>query len=411
EIQAIFDKWDLNCAQIGVVTEGTRLHFLVNGNLVADVPAHDLVLGGGAPVYHREYSEPAYYKRYQQFNPDTVPQPDYKVVAAYLLKHPNIASRRWITRQFDSMVGASTLTTNAPSDAALVQIRGTDKAISICVDCNGRYVQADPHRGASIAVAEAARNVVCSGAKPLAVTNNLNFGNPYNPEVYWQFVNAVKGMAEGCLTFETPVTGGNVSFYNQSAYDGPVFPTPTIGMLGLLETLDNRMTLNFKAAGDLIYLLGAPQNDIACSEYLYSFVGTKESPAPYYNAEEELILHKALTRLIEEGLLRSAHDLSDGGLYISLAESALPGLLGFSVKTDPAFRKDAYLFGEAQGRAIVSILPDAQMNFEEEAARLNVPYTLLGTVTAHGFEVDGELFAQSVEAREAFDTGLEKALG
>ena len=411
EIQAIFDKWDLNCAQIGTVTAGGRLHFFMQGHLVADVPAHDLVLGGGAPVYTRTWSEPAYFNEYQQFKPETVPQPDYKAVAAYLLQHPNIASRKWITRQYDSMVGVATLSTNFPSDAALVHIKGTSKAIAICVDCNGRYVQADPKTGAAIAVAEACRNIVCSGGVPLAVTNNLNFGNPYNPEVYWAFVNAVQGMGDACRHFGTPVTGGNVSFYNQSADGGAVFPTPTIGMLGLLENLDTRMSLHFKNPGNLVYLLGKPQNDIACSEYLYSYLGIKKSPAPYYNPQEELLLHQAITAIIAEGRVLSVHDVSDGGLYVTLAEAALPGNLGFSIQTDPAFRKDAYLFGEAQGRAVASITGTTQAAFEERLTVLGLSFTLLGTVESTGFSVDGELWSSTAAAAEAHSAGLEKALG
>ncbi len=288
DIKKIFDKWDLHCAQIGVVVEGTRITFYQgvpedknkifenhfadprNSQLstlskykVADVPAYDLVLGGGAPVYHREYKEPAYFAEFKKFSIDTIPQPaNYAEVGKSLLKLPNIASKRWIYEQYDSMIGTSTLTTNAPSDAAVVNIKGTKKAISITVDCNSRYVNANPEEGCAIAVAESSRNVVCSGGLPVAITNNLNFGNPYNPEVYWQFVNSIMGMKKACEKFGTPVTGGNVSFYNQSSDQGPVHPTPTIGMLGLLQNIDNHMTLDFKAPGDLIYLIGKSQNCI-----------------------------------------------------------------------------------------------------------------------------------------------------
>ncbi|HEY0898022.1 MAG TPA: phosphoribosylformylglycinamidine synthase subunit PurL, partial [Sphingobacteriaceae bacterium] len=235
-VQAVFDKWDLNCVQIGEVTEGKSLEYYMNGQLVADVPAHDLVLGGGAPVYHREYREPAYFAENQKFNIDDVKEPgNLKSVADHLVSHPNIASKRWVTEQYDSMIGTGTMTTNRPSDAAVVSVKGTSKAIALTVDCNSRYVYADPQKGCAIAVAEAARNITCAGGEPVAITNCLNFGNPYVPEVYWQFVSAIKGMGEACTKFETPVTGGNVSFYNQSSDEGPVFPTPTIGMLGVLD--------------------------------------------------------------------------------------------------------------------------------------------------------------------------------
>ena len=242
EIEAICAKWDLYCACIGTVTDTRRLRYYRHGQLVADVPADDLVLGGGAPVYHREWREPAYYQQAKAFKLENISLPeDYVAIGEYLLTHPNGCSRRWVARQYDSMVGTATLTTNFPADAALVKIKGTTKALALTVDCNARYVRADPETGTAIAVCEAARNIVCAGGEPLAITNCLNFGNPYNPEVYWQFVGAIQGMSRACEALGTPVTGGNVSFYNQSSDDGPVFPTPTIGMLGLLQWVDPPM--------------------------------------------------------------------------------------------------------------------------------------------------------------------------
>jgi phosphoribosylformylglycinamidine synthase subunit PurL len=241
EVLAVFDKWDLNCVQIGTVTEGGRLRYYMHGELVADVPAHDLVLGGGAPVYHREFKEPAYYEEYKKFSIDSIEEPDsegLKKAAWHLIGHPNICSRQWVYGQYDSMVGTVNMSTNAPSDAAIVNLKGSDRALALTVDCNARYIKSDPERGTAIAVSEAARNIVCSGGEPMAITNCLNFGNPYSPEVYWTFVGAIKGMGAACRKFETPVTGGNVSFYNQSVFDNkvePVFPTPTIGMVGLVR--------------------------------------------------------------------------------------------------------------------------------------------------------------------------------
>ncbi|HPF94669.1 MAG TPA: phosphoribosylformylglycinamidine synthase subunit PurL, partial [Tenuifilaceae bacterium] len=232
EVEEVYKKWDLNCVQIGEVTEGGRLEFFWNGELVADVPAESLVLGGGAPIYDREYTEPAYFNEYKQFDINQVPEPaDLKEVVSMLIKHPNIASKRWVYEQYDSMVGTTNMVTNFPSAAGVVNLKGTNKALVLTVDCNGRYVKADPMVGTMIAVAEASRNIVCTGGKPLAITNCLNFGNPYKPEIYWQFVNAIKGMGKACEKFGTPVTGGNVSFYNQSTIGGKdeaVFPTPTI---------------------------------------------------------------------------------------------------------------------------------------------------------------------------------------
>ena len=295
EIIDIFDKWDLNCIQIGVVTKGERLLYFFNGEKVADVPAQSLVLGGDAPVYHREYKEPAAYAESKKFSIDSVNEPnDYKTVMNHLAAHPNLASKRWIYNQYDSMVGTVNMSTNAPSAAAVVNVKGTAKALAMSVDCNSRYVNADPEIGCAIAVSEAARNIVCSGGEPSAVTNCLNFGNPYNPEVYWQFVSAIKGMSAACTKFQTPVTGGNVSFYNQSSYEGPVFPTPTIGMIGIVPDKTKQTTLNFKNEGDFIYLIGKQVNDIASSEYLYSFHKLKKSPAPYFNLEEEYQMQNAI---------------------------------------------------------------------------------------------------------------------
>ena len=427
-IKGIFDKWDLHCAQIGEVIaapEGAhgRIYFYRHGELVADVPAHDLVLGGGAPQYHREYREPAYIKEFATFQitdvADITPD-EISTVARHLLSHPNICSRRWIYEQYDSMVGTANRSTNAPSDAAVVRVKTaegktTDKSIVITVDCNSRYVNANPFVGAQIAVAEAARNIVCSGGEPIAVTNNLNFGNPYVPEVYWQFVEAVKGMGEACIRFDTPVTGGNVSFYNQSSDDGPVFPTPTIGMLGLMENFDNRMTLNFKQATDRIYLLGAPVNDIASSEYLYSFRGVKASPAPVFDMEAELAMQRALSQLITKKLIQSAHDLSDGGLFVALAESAMAGGLGFDITTGPAgglagCRLDAVLFGEGQGRVVVSVSAEQQAAFEEAVAATGVPCAQLGSVTERVFLVDGQAVMALVDAKELYDNALGKIM-
>ncbi|MBY0425254.1 MAG: phosphoribosylformylglycinamidine synthase subunit PurL, partial [Cytophagales bacterium] len=410
EIKSIFDKWDLNCAQIGVVTNRKRLHFYMHGELVADVPAEDLVLGGGAPVYHREYKEPAYFQEFKKFKIDSVSLPkEYAPIAKYLLSRPSIASKAWVYKQYDSMVGTVNMTTNRPSDAAVVNIKGTNKALAMCVDCNGRYVNADPEIGCQIAVSEAARNVVCSGGEPVAITNNLNFGNPYNPEVYWQFVGSIQGMKKACEKFSTPVTGGNVSFYNQSKIDGveiPVFPTPTIGMLGILEDKTNHMTLDFKEAGDLIYLLGESKNCISSSEYLYSYLGVKASPAPDFDLDTEFKLQETIKSLIKTKAIESAHDVSDGGLIITLTEAGFQRSLGFSIKTDSSVRKDAFLFGESQSRVVVTVKSKNKDAFEKMVSENNQSFALLGQVTKGECIVDGETFFQSKEAKEMYDNVL-----
>lgn len=412
EVEAVFDKWDLNCAIIGEVTDTKRLHYYMHGELVADVPADDLVLGGGAPVYKREYREPAYFQKNQQFKIDDVAEPaDLKAVADHLVSHPNIASKRWVTNQYDSMVGTATMTTNRPCDAAVVAVKDTNKAIVLTVDCNSRYVYADPQKGCAIAVAEAARNITCAGGEPVAITNCLNFGNPYVPEVYWQFVGAIKGMSEACTKFETPVTGGNVSFYNQSTDDGPVFPTPTIGMLGVMDDIANIMTADFKQEGDLIYLLGESVNDIASSQYLASHHKVLAAPAPYFDLDKEYALHQVVKQLITQKLIQSAHDVADGGLYITLLESAMPNGLGFTIEADDSIRKDAFLFGEAQGRVVVSVKPEGQEALVELLSTSEIDFTLLGTVNAGDLLVDGELFGTVSAAKDVYDNVLVNILG
>lgn len=412
DVEAVFDKWDLNCAIIGEVTDTKRLEYYANGELVADVPADDLVLGGGAPVYHREYREPAYFKENQKFDINSVPEPeDLTAVARHLIGHPNIASKRWVTDQYDSMIGTSTMTTNRPSDAAVVAVKETDKAIVITVDCNSRYVYADPQKGCAIAVAEAARNITCAGGEPVAITNCLNFGNPYIPEVYWQFVSAIKGMGEACTKFETPVTGGNVSFYNQSSDEGPVFPTPTIGMLGVMDDLDNLMTSDFKKPGHLIYLIGESVNDIASSQYLASWHKILAAPAPYFDLEKEYAMHQVLKQLIKAKLIQSAHDVADGGLYITLVESSMPGNLGFNIVADDSIRKDAFLFGEGQGRVVVSVAPEAYEQFIELMAASETEFSLLGTVTDSDFIIDNQLFGTVTDTKEVYNNVLHNILG
>jgi phosphoribosylformylglycinamidine synthase II len=412
EVEAVFDKWDLHAVQIGEVTDTQRLEYYMNGELVADVPADDLVLGGGAPVYDREYTEPAYFQEYKKFNIDSVAVPqNLKAIADHLVSHPNIASKRWVTDQYDSMVGTATMTTNRPSDAAIVSVKGTDKAIALTVDCNSRYVNADPETGCAIAVAEAARNITCAGGEPVAITNCLNFGNPYVPEVFWQFASAIKGMSTAATKFETPITGGNVSFYNQSTDDGPVFPTPTIGMLGILDNKDTLTTLDFKQPGDLIYLIGASKNDIASSQYLASYVKVKASPAPYFDLEEEYAMQQVVKQLIIQKMIKSAHDVADGGLYIALLESAMPNNLGFNITSDDTIRKDAFLFGEAQGRVIVTLTSDEQEAFVEMLAASETEFSLLGTVTDGALIVDEESFGSVLEAKQVHLNVLHNILG
>lgn len=408
-VQKIFDKWDIHCVNIGEVTSDKNLKYYMNGELIADVPAESMVLGGGAPVYDRAYSEPAYFAQINAFDQNTIAIPsDLKATALELVQLPSIASKRWIYDQYDSMVGTGNTHTNEPSDAPVVRIHGSVKALAVTTDCNSRYVFADPYKGAMIAVSEAARNIVCSGGEPVGVTNCLNFGNPYNPEVYYQFVYAIKGMGEACLKFNTPVTGGNVSFYNQSE-DGPVYPTPTIGMVGVLDNLDQKMTMHFKNAGDLIYMIGTHRNDINCSDYLHHICGVSHSPAPHFDLNEEANVQKTIKRLIDEKIIHSAHDISEGGLFTTVLESAMRLNLGFTIDTDTAIRKDAFLFGEAQSRVIVSVNPDIQKLFEAEVQY--VAYSKLGKVLGDGsMHIDHEDWGYISDWKNAYDTTIERML-
>lgn len=413
-VEDIFKKWDLHAEEIGTVTDTGRILYYMNGELVGDVPAESLVLGGGAPQYQREYKEPAYYQEYKKFNIDSVPQPDdLKKVGFFLLEQPNIASKRWVYEQYDSMVGTKTMSTNRPTDAGIVNLKGTEKALAMTVDCNSRYVNADPEVGTAIAVSEAARNIVVSGGIPSAITNCLNFGNPYNPESFWQFVGAIKGMSKACLKFQTPVTGGNVSFYNQSVIGGkevPVFPTPTIGMIGVVEDKSKIMSLDFKQKGDLIFVLGESVNDISSSEYLAKYHGIEASPAPHFDLEKEFVLQESIKGLIGLSLINAAHDCSDGGLFVTLVEMGMPNGLGFDIVTDSEVREDAFLFGEAQSRVVVTVSEETEEEFIEFMMGSGVSYTLLGHVTKGKMMVDDEHYGFIAEAKEIFDNALGKKL-
>ncbi|NDD47065.1 MAG: phosphoribosylformylglycinamidine synthase subunit PurL [Flavobacteriia bacterium] len=414
DVEAIFEKWDIHCEAIGVVTEGPYVRYFWHGEKLAEIPAESLVLGGGAPIYYRETREPAYYSEYQNFDMDLVPCPeDLQSVAMELAGLPNIASKRWVYEQYDSMVGTKNRSTNEASDAAVVNVKGSKRAIAMTVDCNSRYVHADPEVGTMIAVAENARNIVCSGGVPSAITNCLNFGNPYNPEVYWQFVGAIKGMGKACEKFATPVTGGNVSFYNQTQIGNriePVFPTPTIAMIGLVEDTKHVTTIPFKAKGDLIYMLGTSRDDISSSQYLVHHHGIEASPVPFFSLEEEYANQEQLKELIRKGVIASAHDVSEGGLFITLLESAMQGGLGFDITTDVEIRPDAYLFGESQSRIVVSVTPENEESFIDLMMLNGVEFDLLGHVTKGSIRVDDEDWGMVSDYAKPYQNALGEVL-
>jgi len=356
-IQEIFEKWDLHGVIIGRVTKDRMLRVKYQGKTFAEIPSETLVLGGGAPVYERESEEPEYLQEMHRFEPNATSEPkDYNEILRKLLASPNIASKEWVFEQYDSMVRTNTVTLPG-GDSAVIRIKGTNKALAMKVDCNARYVYLNPRKGGQIAVAEAARNVVCSGAQPAAITNCLNFGNPYKPEMYYMFKEAVTGMGEACSVLETPVTGGNVSFYNESP-GRAVYPTPTIGMIGIIEDLKHVTTPWFKDDGDLIFLIGANKPEIGGSEYLKVIHELVKGDAPDIDLNYERNVQEFTLEAIRRGLLRSAHDVSDGGLAVALAECCFQGkrghLIGAQINLADSMRPDFLLFGESQSRIIVT---------------------------------------------------------
>lgn len=409
-VKAVFDKWDLPCSEIGTVTDDGLLHFYMHGVEEAVLPAEELVLGGGAPQYERESSKPAYFDTIALFDASKIEIPaDLKAVAEQIISLPNIANKRWVYEQYDSMVGTGTVNSNAPSDAAIVLAKPTNKALALTTDCNSRYVFANPYKGAMIAVAEAARNIVCSGGEPLGITNCLNFGNPYNPEVYYQFSEAIRGMGEACRKFDTPVTGGNVSFYNQSP-DGAVYPTPTIGMVGVLESAAHKMTMDFKNPGDFIYLVGKSSNDINSSEYLHKIHSVEFSPAPTFELDEEFELQAAVKQLIIGNLVNSAHDISEGGLFVTLTESAFNRCLGYNINSTSNVRKDAFLFGESQSRVVVSVSPEKEAAFTAALNASATNFEKLGVVTQSAISIDDEDWGDVNSWKNKYDNAIGELL-
>ncbi len=355
-VKDIFKKWDLNCVEVGKVINEDLIRIHYKSKLEAEIPADVLVLGGGAPVYKRETKRPAYLDEVKKLDADKLKEPeDYNKVLLELLSSPNITNKRWVYEQYDTQVRTNTAIMPG-GDASVVRIKKTNKALSMKTDCNSKYCYLDPYKGGMIAVAESARNVACTGAEPLAITNCLNFGNPYNPEMYYQFSECIRGMGDACRTLETPVTGGNVSFYNLSK-DYAVFPTPTIGMIGLIENAEKMLTSYFKDESDVIFIVGGNRNEIGGSEYLSRIHGLIKGECPDIEIDKEKLLIKTILELNDKGLLKSAHDVSDGGLGVALAECCVMNRenpVGCSVKTDINGRFDFGLFSESQGRIIIT---------------------------------------------------------
>ncbi|MDQ3021892.1 MAG: phosphoribosylformylglycinamidine synthase subunit PurL [Bacteroidota bacterium] len=463
----IFTKWDLNCVEIGKVIEENRVKVFYKGKLEANVPAYELVLGGGAPVYKRESIEPAYIKEKWNFNFDDIKEPkNLNDVLLKLLSSPNITNKKWIYEQYDTQVRTNTLILPG-GDASVIRLKGTNKALSMKVDCNGRYVYLNPYKGGMLAVCESARNVACTGATPLAITNCLNFGNPYNPEVYFQFSEAVRGIGDACKILETPVTGGNVSFYNQSK-DYAVYPTPVIGMLGLIEDVDKVMTSYFKHKGDIILIFGnwnsgSPdleigisnlefivnressmpeheENDkfkiqnskskmeksqiqnskfqigkfqIGASEYLNTIHNMVAGDAPDIDAEYEKRLQDFLLKLIDKSLINSAHDLSDGGFAVALAECCVMNRdkeIGCEVNFVYEERKDFQLFAETQSSILVSAEQIKLKEIFETAKEYNIGILQIGETKGSRIKINLDIDLPLREIDEAYYNSISRIM-
>jgi phosphoribosylformylglycinamidine synthase len=376
----------------------------MNGETVADVPAGSMALGEGAPVYYRECREPDYLQSVRNFDANNLREPhDYNHILLRLLSSPNICSRKWVYEQYDTMVRTNTIV-QGNSDAAVIRIKGTKKGLAIKTDCNPRYVYLNPYVGAQIAVVESARNVVCTGAKPIAITNCLNFGNPYAPEIFFQFKEAVRGISAACLVLETPVTGGNVSFFNESP-QGAIYPTPVIGMLGELESIDKIMTAYFKQPGDVIILLGTTAGHLGGSEYLKLIHNKVAGDAPAISLEFEKRLQLLCIELIKSGMINSCHDCSDGGLAVALAESCIfnhDQNIGAEIELDIGIRRDFYLFGEDQSRIIISANPQGMVDIQNLARKHNIPLETIGKVTTDRFRIQGIIDLPTEKLSESY---------
>ena len=406
-VREVFEKWDLHCEIIGEVINDDKLFINYKGKLEAEIPPIELVLGGGAPVYVREQKEPSYIKEKRAFDFSKLPEP--KNIQKTFLKvfsSPNIVSKRWVYEQYDSTVRTNTIV-GPGCDSAVIYIKGTNlpagkagKALAMKTDCNARYVYLNPKEGTKIAVAESARNIVCSGGIPLAITNCLNFGNPYKPEIYWQFAKSIEGMGEACRFFDTPVTGGNVSFYNESpdpdkvGTSQAVYPTPTIGMLGLVEDLSHITTSFFKNEEDLIYILGEDKEELGGSEFLKVIHKKVEGNSPQMDLQTEKKLHDTVLELIRKKLISSAHDISEGGVVCALAECCIINeekMLGAEVTIQIKSRKDFSYFSETQSRIIVSISKDKKDEFEKLLQSVKQPFKQLGVVVGSSLKINSDI--------------------
>ena len=409
----IAGAWNLECVSIGKVTSDERIRIREKGKVYGDLPVKLLVRGGGAPVYLRSMKPRG--KAIRSFSAEDVPMPgNLKDIARKMVSLPNIASRRWIYEQFDTMAGLSNLSSEYASDAGIIKLEGYSMALAMSVDGNSRYGRLEPRKGTMISVAEAATNIMCPGGKPLDLADGLNYGDPADPFVYNDFAESIRGISEVCRAMDIPVVAVNVSFHNLT-HNGEditsVIPTPVVGMLGIVEKLDDVMTVSFRSKGDMIYLVGRSDNDISSSEYL-SFVHLiNESAAPGFDLGYEMKLQAVVSELIRRALVSSAHDVSLGGLFVTLVECALPAGLGFDITSPAEIRGDAFLFGESQSRVVVSVSADQETEFLDFMMETGIHFSALGHVTKEELRIDDSSFGFIADYARDFERSLERRLG
>ena len=412
DIIDVYEKWDLHAVVIGEVVEGDQVTYWKDGEIKAQIPAEHLVLGGGAPQYVRETKKPSYLEETQNADLSTLSHPTTLIESLEaLLGSPNIASKRWVHEQYDTMVRTNTVQGPGAADAGIIRLKGSKKGLVAKTDCNGRYVYLNPRRGGQIAVAESARNVVCSGAKPMAITNCLNYGNPYKPEVYWTFKESLAGMGDACRKLNTPVTGGNVSFYNENP-ESAIFPTPIIGMLGVIEDVEkHKMSPSFKKEGDVILYVGAPRIGLGGTEYLKVVHGLITGDAPILDLDVELKVQETVLEAITSGLVTAAHDISDGGLGVSIAEMGIFGSLGAQIDLSVLSGSIHEIwFSEAQSGIVLTCKPDQKESLMKHVSQGKVDVAQIGTVQGDALIFEGVGSVSLDQLQSIYESAIPKAM-
>ena len=411
-IEKIVKVDDLSFSVIGEVTDSRTVNCYDGNSVVAEIPVEYVGLGDNAPVFDREYSIAK--KEIVNIDIDSYPEPDhYPDVVKVMMKSMNVASKKWLCNMFDNTLRKESSNKKYPSDAGFIEIDGSDKSLAVTMDCNPNYMKADTNIGTQIAVAEAMRNIVCSGGVPAAISDCLNFGDPYNSDVYGEFVESIIGLSHACEYFKVPVISGNVSFYNQHTVEGQVksiIPSPVIGMVGVVEDKKHYTTISYKHKGDMIFLIGRSKNDVNSSLFAVNFLKIEESFPPYYNEVEEKELQQLIIQLINRNLVRSAHDVSSGGLFFNLLESSVPLEFGFDITSDAEVRKEAFLFGESQGRVVVSVSPEKQDDFVDFMVDASFPFSILGHVTKGELRIDDESYGEIKDLKKQFEGRLKEWL-